>query len=813
MSLSVDRFDLPSLLIPQDTEGARQRWGAQLNGLYPSNTIYFDYHGVYGGEWPSDRRSAAYGLFTQFHEVMGVVKNESERARRRSNYTLAQAIVTPVHRLPEELLTDIFMIHRDIASSRSRYPFEVCRRWHSLLQHIPAFWSILTIRTWTDMDYVHSFLSRGKNKSLHVIIYADDRSATILNTVRPYEALSLVVRSAERLVSLTLPGSDTGLIEPLPTPLRNNLLSISATAKGLQDLRMWDDHYIFILSRPSHATIFSCLTNLDVRFSGRHEPVNILPHLLVIQALALTKVALVDYDANKPLPLSNTLVDLSLSHTSIQWMVGKEFKRLIACEIYFPYRHHIIHPITVILPVCEYFVYHAQPLVALRGFVIPSLRFLDLKNKNSDKSRNVMEIQHIQNILLSQMPLVSLVLEVECHDQDLLGALRLLPCLTELDLRLRQPQGLGWRFFSGLLASMCSNEGGCGHWWCALFGGAVGQQHITICPLLEKFTISYDRWLRNTETEVVLPILPAIVESRRAAGKQIHEFIFGRANQPQLDFWDIEMEYPEIQAIYGAFQSVIQHQSIHLINQKLQAVLYLSHRPFSAFLHHISELVVFMDYSWTFPDPLDLLRYCKMLKSLSLKGLLLLPYPELPLSHTLCRMTLTETSLSWMNGHRFTSLRECRIVKPDQEECSKLLMVYLPACTLLECSECPLALLPKLYAPHLQSLMVGPIGFTLPWRPDPGSHLVRSWVLQFEFPPSWGPLNDELDVVSHLKMAGSSLVWPGGTTSQKLRAHALVERQLVYAEVDEITGKAGSWFQFADETDSGWATGRTDKPK
>ena len=38
------------------------------------------------------------------------------------------------------------------------------------------------------------------------------------------------------------------------------------------------------------------------------------------------------------------------------------------------------------------------------------------------------------------------------------------------------------------------------------------------------------------------------------------------------------------------------------------------------------------------------------------------------------------------------------------------------------------------------------------------------------------------------------VVWPGGLTSEKLQALALVERQLVYAEVDKATGAAGSWF-------------------
>jgi len=716
LSLSVDRIDLASLLIPQDTEEACQRWGAQLNRLYPSPKIFlypndpdnsedlgdFD---VYGGEWASERRSAAYGLFTQLQEVMRMCESESERARMCFNYTLAQAIVTPVHRLPEEILSDVFMIikaHRNTFYSQSRYHFEVCRRWHRLSQHTPAFWSILRIRQWTDKDYVHSFLSRGKNKSLDVTIYTGGDSTTILNNTQPYEALALVVSSAERLDALTLKRSDNEMLGHLPTPLRNHLLGISATAKALKDLRILGDPYIFILSPPSHATIFSGLTHLDVSVSGRHEPVNFLPHLLVLRDLSLTRVALVDISANTPLPLVNTLISLSLYHTSIQWMVGKFFKRLTSCEIYFPHRHNSIRPMTVTLPLGEEFTYHAQPLAGLRGFVTPSLRLLHLKNKNCDKSQNVMEIQHIRNFLLPQMPLNVLILEVECNDQDLLGILRLLPNLTGLRLRLRQPQSLGWIFFAGLLANICSSEKDCGHWWCKLFGNFLGRQHITICPLLQIFTISYDRWLRGTEIGVVLPILPAIAESRRAAGGAIKRFTIKCADKPQLDVLETEKEYPELQVAYGAFQSAIQCHSIHLISHKPHTALYFSHRPFSTFLNYILELTVFMEDSWTFPDPLDLLRHCKGLKSLSLKGLPLQSYPmnkELHLVHTLSTMTLTETSLSWMSGRTFTLLKECRIIRPDQEECSKLFPVHLPVCTFLECQESPFGLLSKFRAP------------------------------------------------------------------------------------------------------------------
>ena len=110
-----------------------------------------------------------------------------------------------------------------------------------------------------------------------------------------------------------------------------------------------------------------------------------------------------------------------------------------------------------------------------------------------------------------------------------------------------------------------------------------------------------------------------------------------------------------------------------------------------------------MDDAWNFPNPLDLLSHCKGLNSLSLKGLPLQSYPidkELHLVHTLSTMTLTETSLGWMSGRTFTSLKECRIMQPDQEECSKLLPIHLPVCTFWSARRAHLVYCPN-SGPHL----------------------------------------------------------------------------------------------------------------
>ena len=819
MSRLTDEFDLTELLKPPDTEEACRKWGEYLNLQYPSNVICLqvdeiddddvveddfdnlDDFDVDGGEWPPERHTAAHRLHGQLQEVMSTCEDGSERERINTNYFLAQARVTPIHRLPDDLLSEIFVFviersYQELPSLRA-----VCRKWDNMLTFLPIFSSNLELHKWTDKDAVETFLKRGKSVPLTVTIFTGDDTPPLANESQPYEALELALESVDRWHYLTFQGPDSREIAPLAASLQKHLSKISENAKSLTSLLIHDESCLFILSQPSHTDIFSGLTYLSVKSSGHHEPVDILPHLPVIEELRLNKVVLADYDAMTSLPLANSLWYLELHLVSIQWMARHEFKNLQICRIYLPLRHNGILPAAVAMPVCLHFVYYAQPFDSLSGFVVPCLEILEVGNKISNKTQNAMAILHIQGFL-SQGSLQSLDLRMECRDQDLLRTLELLPSLETLVLRPKQPQSIGWHFFSALIARPCQDGEHCDHWWCAI---PVTTSDITICPLLRSLVVSYYRWLRDTETEVVLPILLAVAESRRAAGESFALEVTSLGEVPYFNVLDIENT--NTQAICEAFGSATKHHSIQLINVRPQTTLYLAHKPLSVFLHQITELIISLADSQSLHNPLDILRHCKRLRLLSLAGLLLQRYPldkKLPLFRTLHRATLSETSLDWMGGRTFALLKECRIIKPNLRNCAELLPVQLPVCTLLEFWECPLALLPKLRSPRLKSLLLGPIPFHLPWQPDLESHLVHSWMLQFEVPSQWGPLTDELDLLSQLSMDGTTLVWPGGMTSQKLQAHVLVGQQLVYAEVDEITGVAGSWFQFEGESEAGW---------
>jgi hypothetical protein len=801
---SVDgHFDLTKLLVPQSTEGTRRRWGAYLSLHCPSIPIHFDRDRwcFVRGEWPPERHTIAQKLHSRYQVVMRVIESQPERARIWSNYILAQSIVTPIHRLPEEILSAVLASSMEDGTGAENLTslLGVCSLWYHLLKHIPKLWLGLRLDKWTSREYVDQVLERSKDLTLYVSINTSDDLPTLSTDVPPYAATATAIKSADRWCSLALHSysgvSDDPPFEPLVFNLQNCLSIIANTAKRLVKLAIWDHRCASFLLHPTFIHIFSALTTLTLEANGRPEAADLLPHLLVVESLSLKRITLPDYDLNAPLRFIDTIRDLSLGHMSIQWMAGRQFKTLESCYIDFPHRHGPIRTMPVHLPICHTFRYAAQTLASLGAFVIPCIVKLMVGNNNSARSQNAIDLKRIQSFCPPRISLRSLQLSIECHDQDLIETLMLLPNLERVELLVSHPRSLGWKFSSSLIQPTCNSK--CyHHWWCILLRFTLMEQPIRICPSVKDFIVYYRRWLRRTELEVTLPIFTAAVESRKVFGRPLQSFILGVKESWGVE-WTVskslgrcmEETFHDPQAICKAFRSAVQKRTIQLMDITPQTAFYLAHHPFSIFLHRITELTISIRSRWSFPDPVDILRHCRRLESLALQNALLSPCSsdkELPLLKTLCKLTLNATSIHWMSGRAFPTLRECRITQPDQKELQQLLIIHLPVCILLEYYDGPLELLSKVHAPHLRSLTIGPIALDSPWQLDPQSRVVYSWVLRFEFPVWWGPLKDELALISRLKMIGPSLVWPERTTGRYLQINALVEQRPVHVD-EELT--------------------------
>ena len=236
MSRLTDNFNLEELLKPQDPEEARRKWGEYLNFYYPSNVICLQVDGVDdddvveddfdnlddfdvdGGEWPLERHTVAHELYDQFQEVMRMCEDGGERKRINTNYNLAQAIVTPIHRLPDDLLSEIFVFVIDHFYQERTSLRAVCRQWDTLLTLLPIFSSTLELHKWSDKNDVEAFLERGKTVPSTVTIFTRDDVPPLSNDGQPYEALELAIKSIERWCYLTFQGPDTRKLHLLLPP-------------------------------------------------------------------------------------------------------------------------------------------------------------------------------------------------------------------------------------------------------------------------------------------------------------------------------------------------------------------------------------------------------------------------------------------------------------------------------------------------------------------------------------------------------------------------------------------------------------------
>jgi hypothetical protein len=109
-----------------------------------------------------------------------------------------------------------------------------------------------------------------------------------------------------------------------------------------------------------------------------------------------------------------------------------------------------------------------------------------------------------------------LYLDTQCHDQHLINALSMLPELEELYLGVVRPDGLGKKFFCALQAKK---------------GRAsrltISATHVSaFCPCLRTFGIRYRRWIREDETDEIVPLLHKVVETRQKTDTPLQSLKF-----------------------------------------------------------------------------------------------------------------------------------------------------------------------------------------------------------------------------------------------------------------------------------------------
>jgi len=447
--------------------------------------------------------------------------------------------ITPIIRLPSELLQQILLIIIDEVSDSPSVLVHVCKYWHSM---VTGIWASLKLGTKTAKEDVIRKLERNQ-WLLDIFVDTEMDRGDFLSS---YEAIFTAIEAASRwrgFVVETLP-SHADLPEHVVnhrlqqcsnpsmsrlrtfkikyaremSPLLDRLLHILGTTASSELTRV-EINSINVISSlaPAYPSIFHSIKVLCLDTPGMTEPVDLLPYLKQLESFTASQLCLSVCPLDVDLPLVHTLSQLKLKGVSIQWMAGRTFHTLKSCTIILPIHHHSVHTLGTLLPNCEDLSFEGQPLETLEGFSANIVTRLSVRGQGYNKKYGNKELVFISKHCSSLLALRSLQISVTASSQAWIETLASMPNLEELLLTHLLPTSLHGGFFEGFIPKPPHE----GNWNTAL---AVGKWHTTLCPSLKVFGLSYTRWLRPTEEFRLAPTFMAIKWTRTWLTKSLERF-------------------------------------------------------------------------------------------------------------------------------------------------------------------------------------------------------------------------------------------------------------------------------------------------
>jgi hypothetical protein len=420
---------------------------------------------------PNDHIELAAALGWEFRRHRCRVKHDKGSLQTlQHRYKQVRDFVTPIYRLPAEILTEIFTI--DFAHDQSPVRLMlVCRDWCLVVQGISVCQS-LKLGTWTSPDRVERFLQRVW--WLNIVIDTEEDVERKEGDGEAYTGLALAVANASRWRKLTVDSWPHG--SPVPSsvefpPISElKYLSVTSQAKSshllyqilenigtaavgsLSVMETTSYQTIQHLLQPAYIQLFRFLTTIKAHIQTTPDSVDLLPHISRIEVLDLTNISLPTYADDFDLPLTHTLHHLRLKGVSIQWMGGRRFAQLQSCSIHSPTSYPPLLS-DVYIPICHELEFGYRNMEVARQFQAPAIHSMTMKSNKWTPVHGSKQIILLcrAGLGIHLQPRV-LHLSVLCDEGVLLSALGLLPALNELQLDIARPCVLGRRFFMALLA-------------------------------------------------------------------------------------------------------------------------------------------------------------------------------------------------------------------------------------------------------------------------------------------------------------------------------------------------------------------------
>ena len=618
----------------------------------------------------------------------------------------------PIHLLPAEILSIIFLlVAHGVYGGRVRLML-VCRRWYAIMLSTPGILSRLRIDNSTTMEIVRAAI-QGTKWLLDVAIHLSDKSIGQDFNADAFDAcLMSAIEVASRCKYLFVasfpPPGKWGAFQIVP-PLKNlessclsqdcnigsffGLLMTAITTTAiprLTEMALHDHNAVLYLVQPDCTHIFCSLTNLTIWLSKRMEsPANILPHLQRLEIFHARHLCLPFYPHDSPLPLTQTLRYLSLESVSVQWMAGKVFPVLQWCRITFPHQVDTLCLQPVTMPACTSLGYDSNDLDPLRFF--HDLPFAELKVKSGqwNVTRGNLQLIAICRMIVPRAhSLTVLDIQVRCSGQLLTYMLSLLPALKVLKLGLANPRALNEAFFQAFVATKANAD----------IRREVGApSRLPLCSKLVELRVKYKRWLRDSERMALLSVFGDIASSRRS--EEVFELCLNFKGLAQN--WVVLMHIESIRDVEVGPRSVIG------ISSPLGIV------PLVKLADEGGPLteVPFKEAEYLVPGDqlsIDCLLSLHNLMEIRLEGGQRLPSEppsNLPLFHTLRVLEAQDFDPSFLAGQTFHKLERCRMFLFEEVPMlSEDEVTRMPICTRLDLND--LTLLATLKLPGICELGV-----------------------------------------------------------------------------------------------------------
>ncbi len=612
--------------------------------------------------------------------------------------------VTPTHRLPAEIMTEIFHIALGIGQLRTGL-MHVCRRWCKIIEGMASVWSSLDLGAGATSERVQYLLSRAGTHPLAVKI---DTNKAISTAGELHPFLSVAGDKASQWQTLTITSfsqdepdtqSDHALNSmrlqpmrqlrhlaingPVLSPLLRLLLQNVAT-KAVGMLVSMEIHSlpaIQYLLQPVHVSIYCSLTTFIAKVPMMNHSIDLLPHFMQLEVLDLTNLHLSTISDGSPLPLARVLRHLRLKAVSIQWMGGQVFSQLEDCTIIAPLTgpslHRDVHLIT-----CTKLHFENWDISPIGQFLAPAVDHLRVKsNAWSPYKGNGQVLRLVRAGFGMTIHPKSLSLDVICKEKVLLAVLQLLPGLVELKLDLPRPSVLGKRFFTGLLAKPGNQGSGELKFdWRELFRENNTGWRSTVCPSLRILELKYQRWLRPKCNDDFLPPLYALSYSREKAAAPLQLQVHYKSSMNSFESWNSTL--PQVLQAISCLE--IPHHG-HITDLSLRTSIWKNavyeNALFVPFFYHLQVLEISISLGGR--EVLNALPFCHELRELKLFFVDIPPLThdvDLPLVRTLQKLCLRQSSLAWMDGLVFTQLHKFDVDEPGSPGTFKQ-KVGMPACT------------------------------------------------------------------------------------------------------------------------------------